>query len=122
MDFPEFVRAVADRTQLSRQEAADLTRATHELLGRMLSSGEARDLALELPDELVEYVRQGAEHRERFDFQEAVRWIAQRTGLAEDESDRGIRAVLAVLREAVTEREFNNAMSQIGHEFLHVIP
>lgn len=49
MDFPEFVQDVATRAQLSREEAADLSRACAELLGHLLSSGEARDLALELP-------------------------------------------------------------------------
>lgn len=47
--------------------------------------------------------------------------IQQRVGLSEPESDQGLRAVLATLREAVSEREFTNAMSQIGHEFLQVI-
>jgi uncharacterized protein (DUF2267 family) len=121
MDFREFVQAVATRTNLSREEAADLSRATLEFLAHMLSSGQARDLAHELPDELKEPVRRGAEARERLDFQEAVRRVHGRTGLSESESDRGIRAVLTTLREAVSEPEFNNAMSQIGHEFLQVI-
>jgi uncharacterized protein (DUF2267 family) len=122
MDFPEFVQAVATRTNLSREEAADLSRATLELLGHMLSPGEVRDLALQLPDELAKSVRRGAERRERFDFQEAVNRIQRRIRLSEPESDQGIRAVLAALREAAGEVEFNDAMSQIGHEFLQVIP
>ncbi|MFC4035190.1 DUF2267 domain-containing protein [Streptomyces polygonati] len=122
MDFPEFVQSVATRASLSREESRDLSRATLELLGHLISSGEAREFALELPDELRDYVRQGAEHTERFDYNEAVRRIHQRVGLSEPESDRGIRAVLATLRDAVSEVAFNNAMSQIGHEFLQVIP
>jgi uncharacterized protein (DUF2267 family) len=121
MDFPEFVQAVATRSNLTREEAADLSRASLELLGRMLSSGEARELALELPDGLASYLRQGAEHAERSPLYETVRRIHERVGLSEPESDRGFRAVLATLREAVSEEEFNNAMSQIGHEYLHVI-
>ena len=122
MDYPEFVQAVATRAILSREAAADVTRATLELLGHMLSSGEARDLALELPDGLREYLRPGGEHPERMDFQDAVYSIQQRVGLSTSESDQGIRAVLATLHDAVSDRGFNNAMSQIGHEYLHVIP
>src|ERR1700754_4124377 len=102
MDFPEFVQAVAARSRLSREEASDLSRATLELLGHMISPGEARDFAAELPGELGSYVRQGAERRERFDFQQAVGRIQLRVGLSAAESDRGIRAVLATLREAVS--------------------
>jgi uncharacterized protein (DUF2267 family) len=122
MEFPEFVQSVAARTGLSREESADLSRATVELLGHMLSSGEARDLALELPAELREYARQEAAHRERLDFREAVLRVQQHAGLSEAESDRGVRAVLATLREAVSEREFSDAMSQLGHRFLQKIP
>ncbi|WP_405591265.1 DUF2267 domain-containing protein [Streptomyces sp. NBC_01190] len=122
MDFPEFVQAVATRARLTREEAADLSRASLELLGHMLSSGEARELAPELPDELGDYVRQGAERHERLDFQEAVVRIQRHVGLSGPESDRGFRAVLATLRAAVSETGFDNAMSQLGHEFLQAIP
>ncbi|MYS23910.1 Uncharacterized conserved protein, DUF2267 family [Streptomyces sp. DvalAA-14] len=121
MDFPEFVQAVVTRTGLSREEAADLSRATVELLGHMLSSGEARDFSVELPEELAGYVREGVKRQERIPLYEAVRRIQERVGLSEPESDRGIRAVLATLREAAGEEEFSNAMSQIGHEYLQVI-
>ncbi|MFF3636870.1 DUF2267 domain-containing protein [Streptomyces sp. NPDC002250] len=122
MDEQDFVRTVAERTGLSRQEAADLTRATLETLAHRLSAGEARDLITELPEGLAEAVRRGATDRiERFGHQDGVRRVAERTMLKEEEADRGVRTVLAVLREAISEKEFNDLMSQLGTDFSQAI-
>ncbi|WP_055494731.1 DUF2267 domain-containing protein [Streptomyces sp. TP-A0356] len=118
MEEKEFFLAVSERTGLTRQEAADLTRATLETLAHRLSAGEARDLALELPDGLKESVRRGTtDHVERFDYYETVRRVAERNMLKEEEADRGIRAVLAVLRDAISETGFHHLMSQLGADF-----
>jgi uncharacterized protein (DUF2267 family) len=117
MDDREFFQAVADRTQLSRQEAADLTRATLETLAHRLSDGEARDLARELPEPLRESLDRGRGEMEHFDPDESVRRVRMRTGVSEEEAGRGVRAVLGTLREAVSQQEFDNAMSQLGSEF-----
>ncbi|MGW5329348.1 DUF2267 domain-containing protein [Streptomyces sp. NPDC004014] len=118
MDEQEFVRIVAERTGLSRQEAADLTRATLETLAHRLSAGEARDLITELPEGLADAVRRGTTDRvERFGHPESVQRVAERTMLKEEEADRGVRTVLAVLREAISEKEFDDLMSQLGKDF-----
>ncbi|MEU8716127.1 MULTISPECIES: DUF2267 domain-containing protein [unclassified Streptomyces] len=118
MDEQEFVRTVARRTGLGRQEAADVTRATLETLAHRLSPGEARDLVAELPEGLAEAVRRGTTDRtERFGHDDGVRRVAERTMLKVEEADRGVRTVLAVLREAISEKEFNDLMSQLGTDF-----
>ncbi|MDI1454940.1 MULTISPECIES: DUF2267 domain-containing protein [unclassified Streptomyces] len=122
MDEQEFVRTVAERTGLSRQEAADLTRATLETLAHRLSAGEARDLISELPEGLAEAVRRGTTDRvERFGHRESVLRVAERTMLKEEEADRGVRTVLAELREAISEKEFNDLMSQLGADFSQAV-
>jgi uncharacterized protein (DUF2267 family) len=114
----EFVRAVSERTGLSRQESADLTRATLETLAHRLSGGEDRALALELPEGLAESVRRGATSAiEVFGYDETVRRVAERNVLKKEEADSGVRAVLVTLREAVGEKEFGNVMSQLGADF-----
>ncbi|MEU6098307.1 DUF2267 domain-containing protein [Streptomyces sp. NPDC047079] len=118
MEEKDFIRAVSERTGLTRQEAADLTRATLETLAHRLSSGEARDLITELPEGLAESVRRGATERiEHIDFEETVRRVAERNMLKQEEADRGVRAVLAELREAVSDKEFGDLMSQLGADF-----
>src|SRR5216683_2452979 len=52
MDQKGIVRAVAERTGLSREESADITRAVLEGLAGQLSEGEARRLAADLPGPL----------------------------------------------------------------------
>ncbi|MFF9165681.1 MULTISPECIES: DUF2267 domain-containing protein [unclassified Streptomyces] len=118
MDEQEFVRTVAERTGLGREEAGDLTWATLETLAHRLSPGEARDLVTELPEGLAEAVRRGTTDRiERFGHKDSVQRVAERTMLREEEADRGVRTVLAVLRQAISEKEFNDLMSQLGTDF-----
>ncbi|MGW5032898.1 DUF2267 domain-containing protein [Streptomyces nigra] len=122
MDEREFVRTVAERTGLGREEAADLTRATLETLAHRLSPGEARDLVTELPEGLADAVRRGTTDRiERFGHTDSVQRVAQRTMLKEEEADRGVRTVLAVLREAISEKEFTDLMSQLGTDFSQAV-
>ncbi|MFK0124837.1 DUF2267 domain-containing protein [Streptomyces nigra] len=122
MDEREFVRTVAERTGLGREEAADLTRATLETLAHRLSPGEARDLVIELPEGLADAVRRGTTDRiERFGHTDSVQRVAQRTMLKEEEADRGVRTVLAVLRKAISEKEFTDLMSQLGTDFSQAV-
>ncbi|MEJ8635952.1 DUF2267 domain-containing protein [Streptomyces sp. NPDC006475] len=118
MEERAFIQAVSERTGLSRQESADLTRATLETLAHRLSSGENRNLMPELPDGLAESVRRGATAQiEVFDYAETVRRVAERNVLRTDEADSGVRAVLGTLREAISEKEFGHLMSQLGSDF-----
>ncbi|MEU6276224.1 DUF2267 domain-containing protein [Streptomyces populi] len=118
MEEREFVRAVSERTGLSRQESADLTRATLETLAHRLSGGEDRALELKLPEGLAESVRRGATPAiEVFGYDETVRRVAERNVLKKEEADSGVRAVLVTLGEAVGEKEFGNVMSQLGADF-----
>ncbi|MGP4003798.1 DUF2267 domain-containing protein [Streptomyces sp. 8N706] len=118
MEEKEFIRAVSERTGLSRQEAADLTRATLETLAHRLSAGEAQDLTTELPEALAASVRRGAtEDIEPFGWDETVTRVAERNMLKNEEADRGVRAVLVTLRETISDKEFGDLMSQLGNEF-----
>ncbi|MER5855494.1 DUF2267 domain-containing protein [Streptomyces sp900105245] len=62
-------------------------------------------------------IRGTTDRIERFGHHESVRRVAERTMLKEEEADRGVRTVLAVLREAISEKEFNDLMSQLGTDF-----
>ncbi|AWN31209.1 DUF2267 domain-containing protein [Streptomyces sp. NEAU-S7GS2] len=121
MDVKEFFQAVADRAGLSRQEAADLTRATLETLALRLSGGEVRDLALELPEPLRVSLQQGRGEMVIFGPDESIRRVRRRTGLSGPEADRGVRAVLSTLQEAISGKEFGHAMSQLGKEYAELV-
>jgi uncharacterized protein (DUF2267 family) len=118
MDEREFFRTVAERTGLSREEAADLTRAALEAIARRLSEGAVGDLVLHLPDGLDATMR-GVKGRpnKRSGLHEAEEQVAERTGLTREEVHAGFREVLGTLREVVPETEFDRAVDQLPGEF-----
>jgi uncharacterized protein (DUF2267 family) len=116
MDQKELIRAVAERTMLSREESADITRAVLEGLAGQLSEGEARRLAADLPGPLAEQLqaprrrRKGAHPVGVNDF---IRQLSERTGLTNEDARSGTGAVLATLREALGEEEYRHLIGQL---------
>jgi uncharacterized protein (DUF2267 family) len=121
MDAREFYLTVAERSMLSKEEAADLTRGALETLAIRLSTSEARDLAMRLPDPLAEAINRNGKRSERFGANELVQRVSKRTGLNEPETIAGVRAVLTTLREAVEDTGFNHVMSQLPAEFSRLL-
>ena len=86
-----------------------------ERLADQLSEGEARRLALDLPDvvapqQVPRRRRKGAHPVRVTDF---VRQVSERTGLTDEEARAGAGAVLAVLREALGEEEYRHLIGQL---------
>jgi uncharacterized protein (DUF2267 family) len=116
MGHNEFARAVAERSGLSREEAADLTRAALEAFAGQLSNGEARRLAKEFSDSVAEPWPLSAKHRtgaHPVPVEEFVRRVSGRTGLTADETRTGTGAVLEVLRERLGEDGFGHLVGQL---------
>lgn len=116
MDVRELARGVAERTGLSREESADISRAVLEGLAAQLSEGEAKHLAVDLPEPLAGDMdtdrrrRQGAHPIPVLDF---VRQVGARTGLPESDARAGTGAVLAVLSESLGDEEYSHLMGQL---------
>ncbi|HUB37663.1 MAG TPA: DUF2267 domain-containing protein [Streptosporangiaceae bacterium] len=116
MEQKVLIRAVAERTTLSREESADVTRAVLEGLADQLSDGEARRLAADLPEELAGQVqlprrrRKGAHPVGVDDF---VRQLSEHAGLTEDDARAGAGAVLAALREALSAEDYGHLVGQL---------
>jgi uncharacterized protein (DUF2267 family) len=116
MEQKVLIRAVAERTTLSREESADVTRAVLEGLADQLSDGEARRLAADLPKELAAQVqvprrrRKGAHPVGVDDF---VRQLSEHAGLTEDDARTGAGAVLAALREALNAEDYRHLVGQL---------
>ena len=116
MDQKELVRAVADRTALSREESADITRAVLERLADQLSEGEARRLAADLPDPLAEQLRVPRRRRKGAHLvgvTEFIGQVSERTGLTGDDARAGTGAVLAALRETLSEEDYRHLVGQL---------
>ena len=116
MEQKVLVQAVAQRTKLSREESADVTRAVLAGLADQLSDGEAKRFAADLPRALAEQAqtprrrRQGAHPVEADDF---VRQLSERAGLTEDDARAGAGAVLAALREALSDEDYRHLVGQL---------
>jgi uncharacterized protein (DUF2267 family) len=116
MDDREFFQKVAEKAVLSVEEAADLTRATLEILSGRLSSGEARNLAPQLPVGLAGYLPEH-DRIEKFGLQELLLRVGKRTGLNANETEAGVRAVLTKLGRIVDPQVFQHVMAQLPGEF-----
>jgi uncharacterized protein (DUF2267 family) len=122
MNFKEFTYTVAERAGLSREEAADLTRATLETLADRLSGGEARDLAVRLPEPMGESLcgKKGMAAG-NFGLEEFVRRVSEHAGLTVKETTEGVRAVFRTLAEVVPSDHFDQAMSQLPGDFRRML-
>jgi uncharacterized protein (DUF2267 family) len=119
----EFARAVAERSGLSREEAADLTRAVLEAFAGQLSNGEARRLAMEFPDFVAEPWPLSAKRRtgaHPVPVEEFVRQVSGRTGLTTAETRTGTGAVLDVLRERVGEDGYRHLVGQLPDAYVEL--
>jgi uncharacterized protein (DUF2267 family) len=118
VDTKELIRAVAERTSLSREESADITRAVLEGLAAQLSEGEARRLAVDLPDSLAEQLQLSVPRRRKKGAHPAgvddfISRMSEHTGLTGEDARAGTGAVLAVLREALGEEEYRHLVGQL---------
>jgi uncharacterized protein (DUF2267 family) len=111
-------RAVAERTGLSREEAADLSWAVLEGLADQLSEGEAKRLAADFPtfpglaDQSQPSGRRTKEaHPLKVD--EFIRRVSEHTGLPDDEATAGIRAVLGTLRDSLSADAYGHLVGQL---------
>lgn len=117
MEDREFIRTVAERSGLSREEAADLTRATMAALAERLSAGETRHLARRLPDGLSESLGSGTRAAKKFGLDEFIRRVSAHTGLTVQEATDGVRAVLTTLHQALGDEQFDHVLAQLPGEF-----
>jgi uncharacterized protein (DUF2267 family) len=122
VDEKTFHATVAERAGLSKEEIADLTRATMAALAGQISGGEMQQLAGVLPEWLVPHLprHDGQSHPKQ--LAEFVQELSRRTGLTEDETRRGVKAVLTVLRESIDPTHLDHALSQLPTEYRDLAP
>jgi uncharacterized protein (DUF2267 family) len=119
--YEEFVDSVAKRAGGSREEAELLIPATMSVLADQISGGEATDLAAQLPRGVRDWLVPREEQAQKFDLEEFVRRVSERTNLDLETATRGVRAVLSTIRRAVTGGEFEDVLAQLPKEFAEFI-
>ena len=117
MNYDTFLDMVTQRARVDSDRAVALTRATLRTLADRLTSGEAYDLAAQLPQPLQMPLRPATEAAERFPADEFVRRTAERAGVDGSTARTGVRAVLTTLREALSGGEFDDVMTQLPRQY-----
>ncbi|MEU8261446.1 DUF2267 domain-containing protein [Micromonospora sp. NPDC048999] len=113
----EFFEKVAARASVQSETARSLTEATLRTLAERISGGEAADLADHVAHELRPLLaRARPEEPEAFGYDEFLRRVAERAGVARDVAERGVSAVLQTLDPVVGHQQFEQALSQLPAE------
>lgn len=119
MTFDKFVGEVQHRAQLrSLGEAVRAIRCTLSVLSQRLAEGEAKDLASQLPEEIGIYLIHGqAGAGMDFAADEFLARVSACEGAATPESKCHVMVVLQVVREAISEGQFEHLMGQLPADF-----
>ncbi|MCW3813939.1 DUF2267 domain-containing protein [Micromonospora sp. DR5-3] len=113
----EFFEKVAAGAQVPAETARALTEATLRTLAERISGGEAADLADHVAHELRPLLaRARPEEPEAFGYDEFLRRVAERAGVAPEVAEQGARAVLRTLDPVVGHQQFSQALSQLPAE------
>lgn len=123
MTHEEFVGQVQNLGHMSSSaEAERAIRATLETLAERLAGGEANDLAAQLPAEIGEHLRRKGEGNfERLDLDEFYDRVSEREGSEKPDAIHHAKAVVQVLRDAVTPGEFEDVEQQLPEVFQHLL-
>ncbi|MFP4563653.1 MAG: DUF2267 domain-containing protein [Spirochaetia bacterium] len=117
MQFDEILGLVQNRARLaSSEEALTATRATLSTLNERLAGGETKDIASQLPRELAKFMDETGKG-ERFDVDEFFKRVSRKEGVDLPVSVHHARSVISVLKEALTEGEFNDILAQLPNDY-----
>jgi uncharacterized protein (DUF2267 family) len=120
--YDEFVHKVRELTGLRRPEAERAIDATLRTLAERISHGEAEDLAQELDRPLREPLLSASPPKPpAFPVDEFIRRVAVREFATEAEATEHARAVLAVLRMAVSDKEWHDTLAQLPADYDEIL-
>ncbi len=121
MNYDEIVSRVRQEAGLgSRLEAVRTLGAVLETLGERITKQEAKDLAAQLPVELKAIVTSGKSEDPavaRFSLEEFYERVGARAEVHYGEAVERSRAVMRVLREAVSAGELQDILAQLPGEY-----
>ena len=92
------------------------------MLAERLTAGEANDLRAQLPGALQGDLIPPEPEAQPFGPDEFAGRVARMARMPEEEARKGMVAVLATTRDAVSPGEFDDVLSQLGGEFARLVP
>ena len=122
--YNQFIDQVQQRTGLqSRDKAVRITRATLGTLGERVYRSTLDDLAAQLPDKLKKLIKARAHPEmtpqdvERYSLGEFYNRVNARADLGTLETSEEAKAVISVLRDAVTAGEWADLRAELPEEY-----
>ncbi|MDZ8079547.1 MAG: DUF2267 domain-containing protein [Nostoc sp. DedQUE01] len=119
MEYNEFITHVQTLAQSdSREEAERATRATLETLKERIAHDEAEELAANLPQQLGDFLRGQKGNSDRsFNLQEFISRASQKENTEPTITAIHVRAVFAVLQNAVKPETFAAFHAHLSHDY-----
>ncbi|BAY22066.1 hypothetical protein NIES2100_18290 [Calothrix sp. NIES-2100] len=119
MEYNEFITHVQSLAQSnSRAEAERAIFATLETIEERIGSAQAQELAAQLPDELRNYLKASQkESAQSFNLQEFIARTSQKENIDPIMAVNHVRAVFAVLQNAVPPEKFTAFHTHFSHDY-----
>jgi uncharacterized protein (DUF2267 family) len=119
VEYNEFITHVQSLAQSnSRAEAERAIFATLETIEERIGSAEAKELAAQLPDELRNYLKTSQEDSaQSFNLQEFIARTSQKENIDPVTAVNHVRAVFAVLQNAVPPEKFTAFHTHFSHDY-----
>ena len=115
-EYEQFIKTIQHKADLSWEGVERAAAATLRTLGERLSTGEARDIARQLPGDLGEALRTDTD-ASAFDAAAFVRRVADREGVDLDTAERHIRAVFVALVRTLSEKELEDMVAELPQSY-----
>lgn len=116
MEHEQFIGRVAEWGGLSKDRADRAAHATFQTLAERITPEEAKDLAAQLPAQFKGDL-EGDAAGQTIDFGEFLRRVGEREDVPPNDAHDHARAVLSTLREAVSEGEVADVVSQLPDDY-----
>ncbi|MBD2304557.1 DUF2267 domain-containing protein [Chroococcidiopsis sp. FACHB-1243] len=120
MKYDEFIKHVQTVAQMdSREDAQRATQATLETIRERIVGNEAKDLASQLPQQFCEYLRgREGEDGQPFSMEEFLQRVSAKEQVEPTVAANHVRAVFAVLQNAVTPGEFTDFKANFSDDYI----
>ncbi|MBD3241314.1 MAG: DUF2267 domain-containing protein [Chitinivibrionales bacterium] len=117
MKYDDFIKMVQARAEIgTKEQASQCVQSFLQTLGERLYRTERDKLAAQLPDQLKPHLY-GHDGTDEFLLEEFYNRMGARCGLRYGEAVHRARAIASVLREAVSEGEIGDVLSQLPTNF-----
>jgi len=119
VEYHEFITHVQSLSQSDSREEAELaTRATLATIKERIADSEIQDIAAQLPEELSCYLQTQPQVSEQsFNLQEFITRVSQKEHLEPTTTAIHVRAVFAVLQNAINPEKFSRFQAHFTHDY-----